>query len=149
MDGMLQSERGKSFALALGKLLEEHRGDDVVVMDMRNLNFWTDFFIITTVTSNTHLLGLERHIKEFTRENGIDILRRSRKPASNRVSFSYGSASEESGSSLQGTTAGSSDEWCLIDLGDIVIHLMSVRTRSFFELERLWSDASFIYRTGS
>ena len=138
MDAMLQSESGKSIALALGKLLEEHRGDDVVVMDMRKLNFWTDFFIIATVTSNTHLMGLERHIKEFTRENGIEVLRRSSKPANNAAPVSYGASS-----AIQGA-----DEWSLIDLGDIVIHLMSAGTRSFFELERLWSAASLIHRTG-
>ena len=139
MDAMLQSENGKTLAVDLGKLLEEHRGADVVVMDMRSLNFWTDFFIIATVTSNTHLLGLERHIKDFTREKGIDILRRSKRPASAAAPLYSGSSSVESGT----------DEWSLIDLGDIVIHLMSARTRAFFELERLWSAASIVYRKGT
>ena len=136
---MLQSENVKLLALDLGKLLEEHRGIDVVVMDMRNLNFWTDFFIITTVTSNTHLSGLEKHIKQFSREKGIDILRRSRKPAN----------SAEPGTAFLGATMQGNDEWCLLDLGDMVIHLMSARARSFFELERLWDTASQIYRSGA
>jgi ribosome-associated protein len=132
MDDTLLSEN-TSLALSLGKLLEEHKGGDVVVMDMKNLNFWTDFFIIATVTSSAHLMGLERHIKEFARDRGIEILRRSRKPDKNTG---------------PGSTEPPSDEWSLIDLGDMVIHLMSARTRSFFELERLWSAASFVYRTG-
>jgi ribosome-associated protein len=107
-------------AVELGKLLQDHNGGAVVVMDMRQLNFWTDFFVIATITSNTHLSGLERHIKEFTRERGLEILRRSRKPDTD-------------------------DEWALIDLGNTVIHLMTDRTRSFFELERLWSSAPLIY----
>jgi len=107
-------------AIELGKLIDDHRGGDVVVMDMRALNFWTDFFIIATVTSNTHLLGLERHIKEFVREKGLEILHRSRKPEGD-------------------------DEWCLLDLGSIVIHLMSNKVRQFFELERLWGAALLIY----
>ena len=122
MDDMLQNN-----ALELGKLLEDHHGIDVIVMDMRTLNFWTDFFVIATVTSNTHLMGLERHIKEFARERGLEILHRSRKP--------------------KNTAELRSDEWCLLDLGGIVIHLMSARTRSFFELERLWSAAPLIYQT--
>jgi len=116
MDDTLQSK-----AADLGKLLDEHHGGEVVVMDMRSLNFWTDFFILATVTSNTHLAGLERHIKDFARESGLEILRRSRKPETD-------------------------DEWCLLDMGGIVVHLMTARTRSFFELERLWSTAPLVFQ---
>ena len=126
MKGMLQETNGETAVAAaetavdLGKLLSDHHGSEVVVMDMRPLNFWTDFFIIATVTSSTHLSGLERHIKDYTRENGLEILRRSSK-------------------------SDISDEWSLMDLGNIVIHLMTARARSFFELERLWSSATLIY----
>jgi ribosome-associated protein len=108
-------------ALELGRLLTEHRGGDVVVMDMRNLNFWTDFFVIATVNSGSHLQGLERHIKEFSREKGIDIRGKSRRP-------------------------GADDEWRLIDLNTIVVHLMTAKCRSFYELERLWDSAELLYR---
>ena len=132
MDDMLQNKNDFLLAQELGKLLDDHRGGEVVVMDMRSLNFWTDFFIIATVTSNTHLMGLERHIKDFARERGLEILRRSRKPENNAELRS---------------AERSSDEWCLLDLGAIVIHLMSARTRSFFDLERLWSAAPLVYQT--
>jgi ribosome-associated protein len=115
-------------ALEMGRLLADHNGGDVIVMDMRQLNFWTDFFVIATVSSSTHLSGLERHIKEYSRERGLEA-RRSRKPA----------ASADTGG----------DEWCLIDLGGIVVHLMTERSRSFYELERLWSQALVIYSSKS
>ena len=127
MDATLQNRHDFLLAQELGKLLDEHKGGEVVVMDMRALNFWTDFFVIATVTSNTHLMGLERHIKDFAREKGVEILHRSRKPKND--------------GELR------SDEWCLLDLGGIVIHLMTARTRSFFELERLWSTAPLIYQS--
>ena len=138
MDDILRNNRNfstsdLSLATELGKLLDSHNGGDVVVMDMRSLNFWTDFFVIATATSSTHLKGLERHIKEFARERDVEILHRSRKPKNNPN---------------QQATERSSDEWCLLDLGAIVIHLMSAKVRSFFELERLWSTASFIYQGG-
>ena len=136
MDALSQT-KGDFFALELGKLLNDHRGIDVIVMDMRPLNFWTDFFVITTVTSYTHLLGLERHIKEYVRENGLEILQRSRKPKPDAGRLSAGHFSDE----------GKPDEWCLLDLGNIVIHLMNAKTRQFFELERLWSSAPLIFRT--
>lgn len=130
MDDLLQNNTLQSKAAlqnkacALGEFLQNHQGEDVVVMDMRNLNFWTDFFVITTVRSNIHLQGLERHIKNFVKENELEILHRSRKPDSE-------------------------DEWCLLDLGSIVVHLMTAKSRSFFELERLWSAAPLIYGTYS
>ena len=125
MDALLQTR-----ALELGKLLHDHNGGEVVVMDMGPLDFWTDFFIIATVTSNTHMEGLERHIKGFIQENDMEILYRSRKPGTNRDQSS----------------AQSEEEWRLLDLGGIVIHLMTARSRSFYELERLWGAAPLIYQ---
>ena len=129
MDATLQSNRDYFHALELGKLLSEHKGVEVVVMDMRPLNIWTDFFVIATATSNTHFTGLERHIKEFARERDVEILNRSRKPKTDAER--------------------QSDEWHLLDMGSIVVHLMSAKGRSFFELERLWSAAPLIYQTES
>jgi ribosome-associated protein len=126
MDDMLQAdkEKGAKYAIALGELLRDARGGEVTVMDLRLLNGWTDFFVLATVTSGAHLSGLERHVKDFSREKGLDILRRSRKPPAD-------------------------DDWCLIDLGYIVVHLMTEKTRAFYELERLWSAAPIIFRGNS
>jgi ribosome-associated protein len=108
---------------ALGDLLRDHNGADVLVLDLREMSAWTDFFVIATATSNTHLDGLERHIKEFCYDQGIEILRRSRKPP-----MSSGTRDQE-------------DEWRIIDLGSTVIHLMSRKSREFYDLERLYSMA--------
>ena len=129
MDVMLQNKDYVS-AGELGKLLYDHRGMDVLVMDMRPLDFWTDFFVIATVSSDTHLKGMEKHIKEFALENGLEILRH----GGNRIKASL---------PAEYTTA----EWHLVDLGSIVVHLMTDQTRSFFELERLWSSAPIIYKS--
>jgi len=134
MGGMLQTKNESpasdaSLAVDIGKLLSDHHGGDALVMDMRALNFWTDFFVIATVTSGTHLSGLERHIKEFARERDVEILHRSRRPKSD--------AEQQN------------DEWCLLDMGTIVVHLMSSQARSFFELERLWNTAPLIYQTAN
>jgi ribosome-associated protein len=111
-----KEDRTAPFALALGELLRNARGLDVVTLDLRRLNSWTDFFVIATVSSGAHRSGLERHIKEFAREKGFEILRRSARPS-----------------------GGVEDEWSLIDLGNIVVHLMTEKARRFYELERLWA----------
>jgi ribosome-associated protein len=117
MDDTLPGD-DKPLAIALGKLIQEHRGGDVVVMDLREFNSWTDFFVIATVSSSAHIQGLRRHIKEFARERGAEIGRGRRNPPG--------------------------DEWNLIDMGTIVIHLMTPKSRSFYDLERLWSSSSII-----
>jgi ribosome-associated protein len=104
-------------AAALSELLRDHKGADVVVLDLRTMGAWTDFFVIATSSSDTHMDGLDRHIKEFCQERGIDILRRSHKPVGE-------------------------DAWRIIDLGPIVIHLMNSNARAFYDLERLHSLAS-------
>ncbi|MDR2842622.1 MAG: ribosome silencing factor [Spirochaetaceae bacterium] len=109
----------KHFALALCDLLKEHNGINVVLLDLRQLAMWTDFFIIATVTSNAHLGGLERHIKTFAQENKLTINRLHKKAAVG-------------------------DEWHLADLGNIVVHLMSEKARAFYELENLWSGGTRI-----
>jgi ribosome-associated protein len=132
MDVMFQADKedktapvdaGAAFALALGELLRDARGTDIAVLDLRGLNSWTDFFVIATVTSGAHRSGLERHIKEFAREKGLDILRRSPRPPGDVE-----------------------DDWSLIDMGDIVIHLMTERARLFYELERLWGASPLSLR---
>jgi ribosome-associated protein len=115
MEDTLQVD-DKATALELAALIKDHRGEAVVVMDLREINYWTDFFVIATVTSNAHLQGLQRHIKDYARDKGMEILRRHRKTSAD-------------------------DEWNLTDLGNIVVHLMSANSRSFYELERLWGAA--------
>ena len=121
MDDTLTDNKPGPLAVArdLGALLREHNGGDVVVMDLRQLNSWTDFFVIATVTSHTHIQGLLRHIKEFARDRDLEILRRRRKSSPD-------------------------DEWNLVDMGNVVIHLMSSKSRAFYELERLWDTAPAI-----
>ncbi|MCL2184723.1 MAG: ribosome silencing factor [Treponema sp.] len=112
MDDMLAEIEKHTANLSM--LLQEHKGQDVSVLDLRKFQMWTDYFIIATVSSKTHMDGLERHIKEFCYDNEIDIF----------------------GSSLKSED----DEWRLLDLGSVIVHLMSKRLRDFYELERLWSD---------
>jgi len=117
MDDMLsKTENSISFQIAklLAELLRAHNGQDVSLLDIRGINDWTDFFIIATISSRTHMDGLERHIKDFCREKGIEIF----------------------GISPKSTD----DEWRLIDLGSIIIHLMNSHARDFYELEKLWRN---------
>jgi ribosome-associated protein len=102
-------------AFALAGLLADHRGADTVVLDLAIQAGWTDYFVITTATSGTHLRGLARFVDESLAALGLTRL--------GRPSFA------------------DDDEWIFIDLGTIVVHLMTERARAFYELEKLWFQA--------
>lgn len=106
-------------ALKLGKFLQDSKGVNVVVLDLREANIWTDFFIIATVTSAAHSAGLEKKLYEEIPNLGLEEYRTKRK-------------------SPDGA------EWRLIDLGGIVIHLMSETARKFYDLEKLRYDSKNI-----
>ena len=106
-------------SLALGTLLKEFKGGDTVVLDLRDANIWTDFFIVTTVSSAAHAGGLEKRIYEALPQYGLEEYRTKRKSPDG-------------------------DEWKLIDLGGIVIHLMSETARNFYALEKIWYDSKNI-----
>ena len=101
------------FTESLVELLRDHKGQNVTKIDLRKFQIWTDYFIIATVSSNIHMEGLHKHIREFCAEKEIETFGSSRKQTD--------------------------DKWRLIDLGSVIIHLMTSEAREFYELERLWS----------
>lgn len=102
-------------SLAIAKLLALHNGEDVVVLDLSVQAGWTDRFVIATATSSAHLRGLERFIDDEAERLGLDRLHRK--------------------------SLADDDEWLLVDLGSIVVHVMTQTARAFYELEKLWFQA--------
>lgn len=100
-------------AKEIAKLMEDGKGKNTVLMDISELNSWTDYFVITTVTSSTHWQGLFKQVKEYIKDNDLEIHLTNRKSPDG-------------------------DDWNLIDLGVIVIHLMTEQAREFYNLEKLW-----------
>lgn len=103
----------KEMALEIAKLMEDGKGTDVCVLDVSELNSWTDYFVIVTVSSGPHWQGLYKEIKDYIKDTDLEIHKIHNK-----------------------TSQG--NDWNLIDLGPIVVHLMSQEARDFYELEKLW-----------
>jgi ribosome-associated protein len=114
-----QTEMEKS-ALVLAHEIAAHNGEDTVLIDLSGRNSWTDYFLITTVSSSGHLKGLVRNVREKLSQLDIEMLHRHKKI--------------------------SEDGWELIDCGFLVIHLMTKEMRDFYDLERLWFEGKVIYR---
>lgn len=106
-------------AIELAKLMEDGKGRDVTLIDVSGLNSWTDYFVITTVTSSAHWQGLYKQVKDYIKDNDLEIHVTNRKRPDG-------------------------DDWNLIDLGGVVIHLMSEQAREFYNLEKLWFSGKVI-----
>jgi ribosome-associated protein len=92
--------------------LEDVKGRDILSMDVTQLTHITDHMIIARGTSNRHVKAL------------VD-----------RVVV----AGKEMGQPARGIEGRETNEWVLLDLGDVIVHVMQVEAREFYELERLWS----------
>lgn len=118
-------DTARTDALAVARLLEEHRGEDVVVLDVGEAAGWTDYFVIATVASSVRRRGVLRAVGAYLEARDIPRLNPHRRQ-------------EEEG-----------EGWILLDCGRIVIHLMDPEARAFYELEKLWFRSQALYSSNS
>ena len=91
--------------------LEDIKGKDIEVINTTKLTSLFDRLVIATGDSNRQVKALARNVQDKVREAGGSVI---------------STEGEESG------------EWVLVDLGDIVVHLMQPAIRSYYRLEELW-----------
>ncbi|MCQ2604751.1 MAG: ribosome silencing factor [Spirochaetia bacterium] len=96
----------------IASFIREHNGQNTIVLDISELNSWTDYFIVSTVTSSGHLRGLLNQLYDFIWKSGLDTQCRHKKTED--------------------------EKWILLDCGNVIIHLMSEEAREFYNLEKLW-----------
>lgn len=96
--------------LAVGTL-EEMKGKDIECLEVGELTSIADFMIVVTGTSN-------RHVKAMADE----VVRKVK----------------EAGHAVKGMEGEGQAEWILLDLGDVIVHVMQQATRKLYDLESLW-----------
>jgi ribosome-associated protein len=101
--------------------LGDHKANDVVVLDLRRLNDATDFFVIASGTSDTHVRSSAERVIEALATHG-------HRPHH-----------------VEGLPQG---RWALLDYVDFVVHVFHPTLRAFYQLERLWADAPTLDLTG-
>ena len=103
----------------IGKLLEtvhaaveELKAKDVTEIDVRGKSSVTDYMVIASGTSTRHVKSIADEVVRFAKKLDVQPL------------------------GVEGETEA---EWVLVDLGDVVVHVMLPRVREFYALERLWT----------
>jgi len=101
--------------LAAARTAAENRGQDVTVLDMRELTQLFDYFVIATGTSRRQLHAMSEEI-DHTLEDDL-------------------------GDQRYGIEGYSESRWIVLDYGTVVIHLFDEDTRQYYDLENLWAEA--------
>jgi ribosome-associated protein len=99
--------------------LEEKKGEDILLLDIRELADFAEYFVICTGTSDRMLQALADDLTEKVWK----------------------------GDQLRGRMEGRPQEgWVLVDYGDIVVHIFSPDRRSYYRLEDLWGKGKVLVR---
>ena len=96
---------------------DSNRAEVVVALDVREVSLLADYFMICSANSERQLNAITEEIIEKEEENNYEVKR------------------------IEGKEGG---KWILIDLGDLIIHVFHAPERSFYNLEKLWSDAPLV-----
>lgn len=107
----------EQLARRIAELCVDNKAQDVVILDLHGVTDMTDFFVIASGTSDTHVRSTADRVVEALKAAG------------------------EGPTHMEGTTQG---RWALVDFVDVVLHVFHPSMRSFYQLERLWSDARVI-----
>ncbi len=93
-------------------VLDEHKGQNITVLDVIGKTSVTDYMVLVTSTSERHAKSLCNYVLEEIKKQGLTPL---------------------GVEGLQGS------DWVLLDLGDVILHVMTAQAREFYQLEKLWS----------
>lgn len=92
--------------------LEDMKARDVVMLDVTGKSSVTDYMIVASGTSKRHVMSVAQEVLDKVKDAGV-------RPVG-----------------VEGEAVG---DWVLVDLGDVVVHVMMPDARSFYDIERLWS----------
>ena len=106
-------DRSRQIACTAIASLEDHKGQDIRIIDIHDVTVIADYFIIAGGSNINQVKALADHDEEALGRKGF---------TTSRIE-GYNSAS-----------------WILMDYGDVVIHIFSKESRQFYDLERIWRD---------
>jgi len=109
-----QDKSGLERAKICARVALDAKAEDVVILDVKGISSFTDYFVIMNGRSTRHVQGLAETIEQEMR--------------SKRVNASHAEGIQEG-------------MWVLLDFDDVVVHIFHHEQRKFYDLEGLWHDA--------
>ncbi len=97
--------------------LEEKMGEDIKILDLKGLSNIADYFVIASGKNTNHLRAMADEVEQKLFKTGVKL----------HHSEGYNGAT-----------------WILLDFGSLLVHLFNKEERSFYSLDRVWSDAKNI-----
>ena len=98
----------------IAQIASEKKGENIILMDMKNISIMCDWFVLVSASSSRRLNTISNTIKRQLSKEGVDLLH------------------------IEGRQ---NPYWALLDFGDVVVHIFHKEVRDFYGLEQLWSDA--------
>ena len=98
------------------KMLIDKKAENVLVIDLKNINSYLDYFIIATGNSFIHGRSLAKEVQKFFKEKKF----------------------------AERTKTRLDTGWIALDYSEIVVHIFVQELRDYYQLEKLWADADFI-----
>ena len=114
----MPSVDSESLAQRAAQILIDRKANDVVLLSLAGVSDMTDYFLIASGTSDTHVRALGNAVLE-------DMKKESGQMAHHAEGLQQG-------------------RWVLLDYVDFVVHVFHPTLRSFYQLERLWVDAESV-----
>ncbi|ASF39972.1 MULTISPECIES: ribosome silencing factor [Halobacillus] len=111
----------KELVTIAAQACDEKRATDIVVLDMSDVSLIADYFLICEGSNERQVQAIARELKNQAEENGIDVKR------------------------MEGFEQA---RWILVDLNDVICHIFHKDERHYYNLERLWGDASTVALEG-
>ncbi len=114
-EGACENTRGHDLAIAIARVIEETRGKDIRVLDLRSVTEVFDYFVIATGSSRRQMHAVSDEIERIVKANWGDEKR--------------------------GIEGYNESRWIVLDYGDVVVQLFDSDSRDYWDLEHLWGDA--------
>lgn len=116
------ADRSFQLAYAAARCAADNRGQQIVMLDLRELTPVFDYFVIATGTSGRQLRSMSEDIDNILEK--------------------------QLGDKRMGVEGFQDSRWILLDYGTVVVHLFDAETRKYYDLEHLWSAAKRVELTG-
>ncbi len=98
---------------ALENFMEEHRGKDIVALNLTHQNTFAEAMLVVSATSVRHAQSLAEGVQLFCKQENFEFLR------------------------MEGKQSG---QWILLDLNDVVVSVFQEPVRELYQLEKLWTE---------